>query len=157
MPSAATDGAWNGPASGRPKCSTSQLHGRRSGGAGGWNRRTPIWMSAGSQHVIQPDGQVHQLVECESGVPAVQLPTDVLAQTAPLVIDQGPVIPSRTPVRSSSPASGVRDVKSQSGPTSCFFPHIRRWPTPGPSLRIRKRGRYLARQQNTSHQIQPST
>ena len=52
-------------------------------------------MSAGSQQVIQPDGQVHQLVELEGGVSAGQLPIDVLAQTSTILVDQGPVVPSR--------------------------------------------------------------
>ena len=49
----------------------------------------PIRTSAGSQQVVQPDGHVTQLVQCEGGVP-----TGVLTQTAPVVIDQGPVVPS---------------------------------------------------------------
>ena len=122
VPSAATDGAWNSPSSGRPKGSTSQLHGRHSGGAEGWIRQTPMWTSVGSQQAFQPVGQIHQLVECESGVPKGQILTDVLAQTAQVVSDQsGPCrsIPRRQPgsgilmqtlVRSSSPASGGRGV-----------------------------------------------
>lgn len=61
----------------------------------GWNQQTPIWTSASSQQVVQPDGQVHQLVESEGGVSAGQLPTDVLAQTAVEVVYQDPVVPSR--------------------------------------------------------------
>ncbi|XP_036811378.1 neuromedin-K receptor-like [Oncorhynchus mykiss] len=52
-------------------------------------------MSTGGQQFVQPDGQVHQLVQREGGVSAGQLPTDFLAQTSPVVIDQGPVIPPR--------------------------------------------------------------
>jgi hypothetical protein len=53
-------------------------------------------MSADSQLVIQPNGQVHQLVEGEGGVPAGQFLTDILAQTAAIVVNQGPVVPSRS-------------------------------------------------------------
>ena len=53
----------------------------------------------GSQQVIQPNGQVHQLIESEGGVPAGQLPMDVLAQTATIVVDQGPVVPSHASVQ----------------------------------------------------------
>ena len=62
------------------------------------------------------NGQVHQLIESEGGVPAGQLPTDVLSQAATIVVDQGPRqrpgsgSPERTPGRSSSPASDVRDI-----------------------------------------------
>jgi hypothetical protein len=52
-------------------------------------------MFAGSQQVIQSDGQVHQLVECEGDVSAGQLLTDILAQTAAIMVNQGPVVPSR--------------------------------------------------------------
>ncbi|XP_055761295.1 adenosine deaminase 2-A-like [Salvelinus fontinalis] len=45
--------------------------------------------------VIQPNGKVHQLVEGEDGIPAGQLPTDILAQAAAVVVDKGPVVPSR--------------------------------------------------------------
>lgn len=41
------------------------------------------------------DGQVHQLVQREGGVSAGQPPMDVLVQTAPVVIDQVPVVPYR--------------------------------------------------------------
>ena len=75
--------------------STSQLHGHWSGGPGGWNQQTPIWTSACSQQVIQPNGQVHQLVGGEGGVPAGQLSTDVLAETAAIMVNQAPVVPYR--------------------------------------------------------------
>uniref|UniRef100_A0A4W5Q354 PI-PLC Y-box domain-containing protein n=1 Tax=Hucho hucho TaxID=62062 RepID=A0A4W5Q354_9TELE len=62
---------------------------------------------------------------------------DVLSQTTPVVIDQGPVVPSRawrpgsgsprrTPVRSSSPASGETDVHlfPHNGPAACLMGEV---------------------------------
>ena len=76
--SAATYGAREGTPSGLPAHRTSQLHRYQRGCAGGWNNQTPIWTSASSQQVVQSDGQVHELVECEGGVSTGQLPTNVL-------------------------------------------------------------------------------
>jgi hypothetical protein len=45
----------------------------------------------GSQQVIQPDGQIHQLVKGDGGIPAGQLSSDVLAQAASVVVNEGPV------------------------------------------------------------------
>lgn len=49
---------------------------------------------AGDQQVIQPNGQIHQLVKGDGDIPASQLPLDILTQTASVLIDKGPVVPS---------------------------------------------------------------
>jgi hypothetical protein len=51
-------------------------------------------LEAGDQQVIQLNGQIHQLVKGDGGIPAGQLPTDILAQAASVVVDEGPVVPT---------------------------------------------------------------
>jgi hypothetical protein len=67
-----------------------------TGGARRGSRLSPLCTSAGDQQVIQPNGQVHQLVEGEGGIPAGQIPTNILVQVAAVEVDKGPVVASRS-------------------------------------------------------------